>query len=54
MKQAESPTVSALGYSIGRSTAISTSKIIKIPAIRKNSNEHDSHTEDFGSNPHSR
>jgi len=38
---------------IGSSSAISTSKIIKITAIRKNRDENGSRTEFFGSNPHS-
>jgi len=38
---------------IGSSSAISTSKIIKITAIRKNRDENGSHAEFFGSNPHS-
>jgi hypothetical protein len=38
---------------IGSSSAISTSKIIKITAIRKNRDEKGSRAEFFGSNPHS-
>ena len=38
---------------IGRSSAISTSKIIKITAIRKNRDEKGIRAEFFGSNPHS-
>jgi len=38
---------------IGNSSAISTSKIMKIIAIKKNSDEKGSHAEFFGSNPHS-
>lgn len=38
---------------IGSSSAISTSKIIKITAIRKNRDENGSRAEFLGSNPHS-
>jgi hypothetical protein len=38
---------------MGNSSAISTSKIIKITAIRKNRDEKGSRAEFFGSNPHS-
>jgi hypothetical protein len=38
---------------IGSSTAISTSKIIKITAIKRNRDEKGSRAEFFGSNPHS-
>ena len=38
---------------IGNSKAISTSKIMKITAIRKNRDEKGSRAEFFGSNPHS-
>jgi hypothetical protein len=38
---------------IGYSSAISTSKIIKITAIKKNRGENGSRAEFFGSNPHS-
>lgn len=38
---------------IGSSSAISTSKIKKITAIRKNRNEKGSRADLFGSNPHS-
>ena len=38
---------------IGNSSAISTSKIKKITAIRKNRNEKGSRADLFGSNPHS-
>jgi hypothetical protein len=38
---------------IGRSNAISTSKIMKITAIRKNRDEKGSRAEFLGSNPHS-
>jgi len=38
---------------IGNKSAISTSKIMKITAIRKNCDEKGSHAEFFGSNPHS-
>jgi len=38
---------------IGNSSAISTSKIMKITAIRKNRDEKGSRAEFFGSNPHS-
>jgi hypothetical protein len=38
---------------ISSSSAISSSKIIKITAIRKNRDKNGSHTEFFGSNPHS-
>jgi hypothetical protein len=38
---------------IGRSKAISTSKIMKITAIRKNRDENGSRAEFFGSNPQS-
>jgi hypothetical protein len=38
---------------IGKNSAISTSKIIKITAIKKNRDEKDSREEFFGSNPHS-
>lgn len=38
---------------IGSSSAISTSKIMKITAIRKNRDENGSRAEFFGSNPHS-
>jgi hypothetical protein len=38
---------------IGNSSAISTSKIMKITAIKKNYNEKGSRAEFFGSNPHS-
>jgi len=38
---------------IGRSRAISTSKIMKITAIKKNRDEKGSRAEFFGSNPHS-
>jgi hypothetical protein len=38
---------------IVNSSAISTSKIIKITAIKKNRNENGSRVEFFGSNPHS-
>lgn len=38
---------------IGNSSAISTSKIMKITAIRKNRDENGSRAEFFGSNPHS-
>ena len=37
----------------GNSSAISTSKIMKITAIRKNRDENGSRAEFFGSNPHS-
>ena len=55
MEQAESlfKQTSALGSSIGSSSAIATSKMIKITTIRKNQDENSSHAEDFGSNPHS-
>jgi hypothetical protein len=39
---------------IGRSRAISTSKIMKITAIKKNRDENGSRAEFFGSNPHSK
>jgi len=39
---------------IGRSRAISTSKIMKITAIRKNRDENGSRAEFLGSNPHSK
>lgn len=39
---------------IGSSRAISTSKIIKITAIRKNRDENGSRAEFLGSNPHSK
>lgn len=39
---------------IGKSKAISTSKIRKITAIRKNRNENGSREELLGSNPHSK
>ena len=38
---------------VGSSNAISTSKIMKITAIRKNRDEKGSRAEFFGSNPHS-
>jgi alcohol dehydrogenase class IV len=38
---------------IGNSSAISTSKITKITAIKKNRDENGSRTEFLGSNPHS-
>ena len=38
---------------MGKSRAISTSKIMKIIAIRKNRDEKWSHAEFIGSNPHS-
>jgi len=38
---------------IGNSSAISTSKIMKITAIKKNRDENGSRAEFFGSNPHS-
>jgi hypothetical protein len=38
---------------IGSNSAISTSKIMKITAIRKNRDEKGSRAEFFGSNPHS-
>jgi hypothetical protein len=38
---------------IGNSSAISTSKIMKITAIEKNRDENGSRAEFFGSNPHS-
>lgn len=38
---------------IGNSSAISTSKIMKITAIRKNRDENGRRAEFFGSNPHS-
>jgi hypothetical protein len=38
---------------IGNSSAISTSKIIKITTIKKNRDENGSGAEFFGSNPHS-
>jgi hypothetical protein len=38
---------------IGSNRAISTSKIMKITAIRKNRDENGSRAEFFGSNPHS-
>jgi len=38
---------------MGSSSAISTSKIMKITAIRKNRDENGSRAEFFGSNPHS-
>lgn len=38
---------------IGSSRAISTSKIMKITAIRKNRDENGNRAEFFGSNPHS-
>ena len=38
---------------IGRSSAISTSKIMKITATKKNRDEKGSRAEFFGSNPHS-
>jgi hypothetical protein len=37
----------------GNSSAISTSKIMKITAIKKNRDEKGSRAEFFGSNPHS-
>lgn len=39
---------------IGKIKAISTSKIKKIIAIKKNRNEKGNREEDFGSNPHSK
>ena len=39
---------------IGKRSAISTSKIRKITAIRKNRNENGNRAELFGSNPHSK
>ncbi len=39
---------------VGRSNAISTSKIKKITAIRKNRNEKGNRAEFLGSNPHSK
>lgn len=39
---------------IGNSSAISTSKIKKITAIRKNRNENGKRALDLGSNPHSK
>jgi len=39
---------------IGKRSAISTSKIIKITAIKKNRDEKGSRAEFFGSNPHSK
>jgi len=39
---------------IGKINAISTSKIKKIIAIKKNRNEKGNREEDFGSNPHSK
>jgi hypothetical protein len=39
---------------IGNRTAISTSKIIKITAVKKNRDEKGNHVEFFGSNPHSK
>jgi hypothetical protein len=38
---------------IGNSSAISTSKIMKITALKKNRDEKGSRAEFFGSNPHS-
>jgi alcohol dehydrogenase class IV len=38
---------------IGNSSAISTSKIIKITAVKKNRDEKGNSAEFFGSNPHS-
>lgn len=38
----------------GKRRVISTSKIRKITAIRKNCNENGSRADDFGSNPHSK
>jgi len=38
----------------GKSNAISTSKIRKITAIKKNCNEKGRREDDFGSNPHSK
>ena len=50
IKQAESlfKQTSALGSSIGSSSAIDTSKIIKITTIRKNLDENSSHAEVLG------
>jgi hypothetical protein len=45
----DSNVVIAIGYS----SAISTSKITKITAIKKNRDENGSRTEFLGSNPHS-
>lgn len=39
---------------IGSSSAISTSKIMKMTAIRKNRDENGSRAEFLGSNPHSK